>query len=101
MAAATPLSGITHISGRYLHTCVVVSVGGAHCWGDNGFGRLGDGTTVNPRLSPVAVLASGTAASSPVPLGGSLAFGPISLTVTVIDSTTATTSATVNLSSAP
>src|SRR2546426_698553 len=36
------------------HTCGVTSGGAAYCWGSNGDGELGDGTTAD-RLSPVPV----------------------------------------------
>ena len=43
-----------HVSAGYIHTCALTLSQRAWCWGDNGSGRLGDGTTIN-RLKPVLV----------------------------------------------
>jgi alpha-tubulin suppressor-like RCC1 family protein len=40
--------------GNIAHTCARSSGGAVSCWGDNGFGEIGDGTMVN-RASPTAV----------------------------------------------
>jgi alpha-tubulin suppressor-like RCC1 family protein len=50
------LGGLTFatVSAGGLHTCGVTTGGAAYCWGDNGTGQLGDGTT-SRRTSPVRI----------------------------------------------
>ncbi len=45
-------SGVKMISSSHKHVCVVTNAGGVKCWGANGHGELGDGTTID-RLTPV------------------------------------------------
>lgn len=61
------LTDITAISAEGSSTCAMLANTEARCWGYNGDRQLGDGTSTR-RANPVAVLASGTAAASPVAL---------------------------------
>lgn len=56
-------SGVSSISSSGDHSCVVLVSGAAKCWGYNGSGGLGDGSTGGSRTTPVNVvgLSSGVA----------------------------------------
>ena len=59
-SGGAPLTGIVEIAASYNHTCGRDDAGGVWCWGGNGSGTLGDGTTTNRSVAaPVLVAAGG------------------------------------------
>jgi hypothetical protein len=59
-----PLTGVTSIATGFEQSCATLSGGGLRCWGWNGEGQLGDGTTTS-RNRPVNVCASGSGGGCP------------------------------------
>ena len=53
---------LTHIAAGDFTTCVLDSTGAAYCWGWNGYGELGNGSTAYYLSDPVAVDTSGVLA---------------------------------------
>lgn len=52
---ANVLGGVTQVSAGGSHSCALLSGGESWCWGANGSGQLGDGTTTD-RRNPVRVM---------------------------------------------
>jgi alpha-tubulin suppressor-like RCC1 family protein len=57
--------GAAVVSGGSIHTCAVTTTGGVRCWGYNGAGQLGDGTT-SMRDIPVEVVGLNSGAAEVV-----------------------------------
>ncbi len=58
-------SGLTSVSAGGYHTCAVAPSGAAQCWGDNGYGQLGNGSLANSSVpTTVSGLSSGASAIS-------------------------------------
>jgi alpha-tubulin suppressor-like RCC1 family protein len=54
-----PASSFTAVSVGEVHACALDNTGASNCWGSNGFGQVGDGTTTN-RTLPTVVLGGRT-----------------------------------------
>jgi alpha-tubulin suppressor-like RCC1 family protein len=52
--AVSGVTTATQVTASYYQSCALLAAGSIDCWGDNGDGQLGDGTTTT-RSTPVAV----------------------------------------------
>jgi len=77
VAVAGGLS-FTEISAGYDFTCGMVQTGAAYCWGDNGAGQLGSGSTTGPEVCVFDPYNSAPCSARPVPVTGGLVFRRIS-----------------------
>ena len=48
-------AGVAQVETGYQHTCALMTTGGVKCWGLNGYGQIGDGSTTNSYV-PVDVV---------------------------------------------
>jgi|GEM_PF-1017343 len=48
------ITGVATLAMGAYHSCAVTGSGGVKCWGNNGYGQLGDGTTIS-RTAPIDV----------------------------------------------
>jgi alpha-tubulin suppressor-like RCC1 family protein len=55
MNGGVPLSAVSIVKAGYFHSCALLTSGGVRCWGDNGFGELGNNSTNNSN-TPVSVV---------------------------------------------
>ncbi|MDP1813347.1 MAG: hypothetical protein Q8K92_02755, partial [Leadbetterella sp.] len=93
VGAVGTLAGITQVRGGYVHTCALGTDGTVFCWGYNGMGQLGDGSTVQkttPVQSQVSLtyLTPGIYTSSVADLSEAKNFTTLAFTETVPANTT-------------
>ena len=68
-AVSAPAPAFAPVAGGSSHTCALTAAGGVLCWGANGGGRLGDGTS-EARLTPTPVSGLGSGVTA-IAVGGS------------------------------
>jgi alpha-tubulin suppressor-like RCC1 family protein len=72
--SGTTCNDPVYVTAGYSHTCAILKDGSVWCWGENKFGELGDGTSVD-RIFPVKVSLPGPAAQ--ISAGGLYATGQL------------------------
>jgi alpha-tubulin suppressor-like RCC1 family protein len=71
-------SGVTALAAGVYHGCILTLDGGAKCWGGNGSGQLGDGSTTT-RLLPVDIVGSSERRATASLTTSALSAGPRSI----------------------
>jgi alpha-tubulin suppressor-like RCC1 family protein len=56
VAAFTDGATAVSITAAYRHTCALLNTGAVNCWGDNGFGQLGNGTNTDSSVPAKVML---------------------------------------------
>ena len=57
----TPLTGVVAVAAGSGHACALLKSGSIYCWGDNGEGELGNGSTANSTMAvPVSGISNAT-----------------------------------------
>lgn len=56
-------SGATDVGAGFRHSCAVVN-GGVKCWGDDGYGQLGNGAVGDQGVAPEEAIAAGSRVTS-------------------------------------
>jgi alpha-tubulin suppressor-like RCC1 family protein len=59
-SGGTPISGATSVATGGFSSCAVLDGGAVSCWGWNGYGNIGDGTTSNRLVATQALGVGGT-----------------------------------------
>jgi len=76
------LSGVTDLNAEFYTNCARTADGAVHCWGYNGTGECGDGTTTTPRSTPVAVKEAGGSQLSGAATSGTYGYGGCAMLAT-------------------
>lgn len=73
VAVSLPGKPVTEIGAGHGTTCAIAA-NAVHCWGENGYGRVGSGNSIEPILTPTAVKTAGTPLAGQVIKGLSVGY---------------------------